>query len=102
LEAALRSRFSVGVSIGRSSLVTLRIPRMGRHARSFFNAGQDPMRNFVARLWREENAATSVEYAVMLALILAVILGAVAVLGQDTKQVWTSNNTQLNSVGFGS
>ncbi len=60
------------------------------------------MREFVARLLRDEAAATSVEYAVMLALILGVIFGSIAIVGQDTKQVWQQNNTSMQSVGFGS
>jgi Flp pilus assembly pilin Flp len=60
------------------------------------------MREFVARLLREEAAATSVEYAVMLALILGVIFGSIAIVGQDTKQVWQQNNVSMQSVGFGS
>ncbi len=60
------------------------------------------MREFLARLLRDEAAATAVEYAVMLALILGVIFGSIAVLGQDTRQVWQQNNASLTSVGFGS
>jgi pilus assembly protein Flp/PilA len=60
------------------------------------------MREFIARLICDDSAATAVEYAVMLALILGVIFASIAILGQDTKQVWQQNNTSLNSVGFGS
>jgi Flp pilus assembly pilin Flp len=60
------------------------------------------MRAIRTRFVRDESAATAVEYAVMLALILGVIFGSIAILGQDTKQVWQQNNTSLNSVGFGS
>jgi Flp pilus assembly pilin Flp len=60
------------------------------------------MRGFVARWLRDLTAATSVEYAVMLALILGVIFGSIAIVGQDTKQVWQQNNTSMQSVGFGS
>lgn len=60
------------------------------------------MRELARRFLREESAATAVEYAVMLALILGVIFGSIVIVGQDTKQVWQQNNTNLNSVGFGS
>jgi Flp pilus assembly pilin Flp len=60
------------------------------------------MREFVARLLRDEAAATSVEYAVMLALILGVIFGSIAIVGQDTKQVWQQNSTSMQSAGLGS
>ena len=60
------------------------------------------MREFAACLLRDECAATSMEYAVMLALILGVIFGSIAIVGQDTRQVWQQNNTSMQSVGFGS
>ena len=60
------------------------------------------MRQFITRLLREETAATAVEYAVMLALILLVVLGSIIIVGQDTRQLWNQNNTQMQSVGFGS
>lgn len=54
-----------------------------------------------AQVWRaaicdrllEDRGATAVEYALMLALIFAVIIGAVAFLGQAT-------NAQFQSVDF--
>ena len=54
------------------------------------------------RLLREEEAATAVEYAVMLALILGTILAAVGTFGSQTGGMWGSVNTKLNGVGFGS
>jgi len=59
------------------------------------------MRDFLTRLLREETAATTVEYAVMLALILGVVFGSIAILGQDTRQVWQQNNTSMQAVGIG-
>jgi Flp pilus assembly pilin Flp len=56
------------------------------------------LRRFVRRV----DAATAVEYAVMLALILMVIFGAVVLFGQKTSQTWNNNNTSLQSVNFGS
>jgi pilus assembly protein Flp/PilA len=54
------------------------------------------------RFLANDEAATAVEYAVMLALILIAVLGAVTALGQNTNGLWTSNNTNLKTVGFGS
>ncbi len=51
---------------------------------------------------RDSAAATSVEYAVMLALILGVILISIQLLGTNTKQLWTSNSTSLQGAGLGS
>ena len=42
-------------------------------------------------------AVTSVEYAVMLALILGVILISIKLLGTNTKQLWTSNSTRCKA-----
>lgn len=50
----------------------------------------------------EEHASTAVEYAVMLALILMVIIGSIVTLGQGSGGMWASNKTQMQAVGFGS
>jgi len=39
------------------------------------------MKNFLISLWKEEDAAAAVEYALMIALIAVVIMGAVQFLG---------------------
>ena len=44
---------------------------------------------------REEAAATTVEYAVMLGLVLMACIGAIAVLGQNTKVLWNDNDVGL-------
>ena len=49
-----------------------------------------------------EEAATAVEYAVMLALVLMVVFASVVLLGNNTRQSWENMNGDLNSVGFGS
>jgi len=56
------------------------------------------IRNFLL----DQEAATAVEYAVMLALVLMVIFASIAVLGSNTRQSWNNMNGDLNSVGFGS
>lgn len=50
----------------------------------------------------ETEAATAVEYAVMLAMILMACFATIAVLGTTTRDSWTNTNSQLNSHGFGS
>jgi pilus assembly protein Flp/PilA len=55
------------------------------------------MRNFyeaVARFVQAEDGPTAVEYAVMLALIIVVCLGAITTLGNNANS--TFNNTALN------
>jgi len=53
-------------------------------------------------LVREDQGATAVEYAVMLALILLTCLASVIAVGNSTADSWSNTNTQLNNVGFGS
>ncbi len=51
---------------------------------------------------RGDDAATAVEYAVMLALILLVVFAAVIALGQGANQSWTNSGNKLDAVNFGS
>jgi Flp pilus assembly pilin Flp len=54
-------------------------------------------RSFVALLSNDE-AATAVEYAVMLALILGTILASVALVGTRTNTLWTNINSSVTAV----
>jgi pilus assembly protein Flp/PilA len=49
------------------------------------------------RILREKDAATAVEYAVMLAMILLLCIGAVAMVGQQARSMWGDNETGLKS-----
>lgn len=60
------------------------------------------MRWFIIRLIRGEDAATAVEYAVMLALILLAILASIGVLGAQSGGMWGGIEADLNTHGFGS
>ena len=53
------------------------------------------------RLFRDDEAATAVEYAVMLALILMAVFGAVVTLGQQANGSWSNSNARLDAVNFG-
>jgi len=44
-----------------------------------------------------DEGATAVEYAVMLALILIACIGAVAVVGTETSDMWSDNDSGLQS-----
>ena len=59
------------------------------------------MLKFLSRFLRSDDAATAVEYAVVLALIL-MVCSAVALVGQRTSQSWSNSNSQLQSVMTGS
>ena len=52
-------------------------------------------------LWDEE-AATAVEYAVMLALIIGAILASIGAVGGQTGGLWGGIDADLTSHGFGS
>ncbi|HEV3007223.1 MAG TPA: Flp family type IVb pilin [Pirellulales bacterium] len=54
------------------------------------------------RFLRGSDAATAVEYAVMLALIIVVVIGAIAVLGGNAGLLWGNSNSDLTSAGLGS
>ncbi|MEW4490120.1 Flp/Fap pilin component [Thalassoglobus neptunius] len=54
------------------------------------------IRKFLA----DESGPTSVEYAVMLALILAVCIGAVRALGDGQTGMWGKNLSELERHGF--
>ncbi len=51
----------------------------------------------LTRFLREEDGATVVEYTVMLAMIVLVLLCSVALLGENSNGVWTTIQTSLTS-----
>ena len=58
------------------------------------------MRLLRAVLWDEE-AATAVEYAVLLDLIIAVVISAITTLGANTNTVWGGIETKTLNAGMG-
>ena len=54
------------------------------------------------RFWREEEAATAVEYAVMLALILVAVMSAIGAVASQAGGMWGNIRGDLNTAGFGS
>jgi Flp pilus assembly pilin Flp len=59
------------------------------------------MMRIFARLISNDDAATAVEYAVMLALILMVAIVGIAALGQSNGGGWMNIDNSLEGVGFG-
>jgi pilus assembly protein Flp/PilA len=51
----------------------------------------------VVEFVRNEDGPTAVEYAVMLALIIVVCIGAITTLGTDANQTFSSVGTALSS-----
>ena len=50
---------------------------------------------------REDEAATAVEYAVMLALILISVIGAIGTVGAQSGGMWGNIRGQLDATPFG-
>jgi len=59
------------------------------------------MTGFLRQLRRRDDAATAVEYAIMLALILMVVLGAVTSLGTKNNKSWQNTVNSLDAVNVG-
>jgi pilus assembly protein Flp/PilA len=51
------------------------------------------------QLVANDQGATAVEYAVILGLIVLVLLGSVALVGQKSHGIWSSVQTQLSETG---
>ncbi len=54
----------------------------------------------ILNFFRDDQAATAVEYAVMLALILVTIIGAVGAVGAQAGGMWGGIEGELRDHGF--
>ncbi len=59
------------------------------------------MINWLTKLFNDDEAATAVEYAVLLALILVVVIGAIGTFGTETGGLWTGIDGDLSETSFG-
>jgi len=57
--------------------------------------------NMLLKFLREEEAATAVEYAVMLALILVTIIGAISAVGGESGGMWGGIDSDMKAAGLG-
>jgi len=57
---------------------------------------------FLARFLNNDEAATAVEYSVMLAMILLVAFSAIGMLGTKTSGLWGSIVNGVRAMGIGS
>jgi len=67
---------------------------------SFFFGMEKTMQklgNFVVEFMKREDGPTAVEYAVMLALIIVVCIGAITTLGKNANGTFTSVGTAISS-----
>jgi len=55
------------------------------------------MLNNFLRLYRDDQAATAVEYAVLLALILVAIISAINAVGDSTRGIWANDANQIDT-----
>jgi len=55
------------------------------------------MLNHLLRLYRDDQAATAVEYAVLLALILVAIIFAINAVGDSTHGIWANDANQIDT-----
>jgi len=55
----------------------------------------------ISTIVRDEEAATAVEYAVMLAMILLAVFGAIGMVGAQSGGMWSGIQGDLEAVGFG-
>jgi pilus assembly protein Flp/PilA len=53
--------------------------------------------NTARRFLRGEDGPTAVEYAVMLAMIIIVCIGAITLVGGETVNYWLNNQQQLEN-----
>jgi Flp pilus assembly pilin Flp len=60
------------------------------------------MRQFFNHFLLEERAATAVEYAVMLALIMGTIFASVVAFGTATSGTWNNIQISIHNAGVGS
>ncbi len=59
------------------------------------------MLSYLKSFLRDEEGATATEYAVMLALIIVVALGAITALGQRVNQAFTDTEAAFGDAGVG-
>lgn len=56
-----------------------------------------PVKSWIARFLKDEDGPTAVEYAVMLALIIVVCIGAITTLGKNANTTFSSVGTAIGS-----
>jgi len=59
------------------------------------------MSKFFYHLLHDDEAATAVEYAVMLGLVLLAIIGTIGALGSRTGGLWGNIDSDLHGSGLG-
>jgi Flp pilus assembly pilin Flp len=52
--------------------------------------GEGTMKDFLSRLWTQEDGQDVAEYAVMLAVILVIVVGTIKLIGSNANNVFSS------------
>lgn len=60
------------------------------------------MLNYLLRLYRDDQAATAVEYAVLLALILVATISAIHAVGDTASGIWANDVNRIIAATGGS
>jgi pilus assembly protein Flp/PilA len=55
------------------------------------------MLDHLLRLYRDDQAATAVEYAVLLALIIVALISAISAVGDSTHGIWANDATTIDT-----
>jgi len=56
------------------------------------------MKTFIKKLWTEEDGPTAVEYAIMLALIIAAVVGTVTAVGVNTNAFYDNAGQKMQNI----
>lgn len=59
---------------------------------------KNSVRRFLCRFVREDEAATAVEYSIMLGLIIVVCLVTIQTVGSNANDLWNDIASELNGV----
>lgn len=70
-------------------------------SRVLLSGGVSDMTRSILRFLTEEDAATAVEYAVMLAMILLSAFATISVFGSESGGLWGGIDTDLQGAGLG-
>lgn len=56
------------------------------------------MKKFLTKFWSEEDGPTAVEYAIMLALIIGVLVLSITVVGGNTDQFYSDTGVKMQDI----
>lgn len=75
----------------------IRFSKVGQFYKVTEGLEDDPMKQLLVKFIKEEDGATMVEYAIMVALIAVVAIGIIATVGKQVKSTFSTVSTHLSS-----